>query len=406
MKKNGFTLAEVIGIIVILGLIMITTVPIILDTLDKGKRDARADSAYGYMTAIEQLYFDKQNLGDFEFSNAYYTVAELSSLGIKYDGDVPSNTSWVSIDGTTVIDGCLQFGEYGIEILNGVVDKSYNGTCRTYRVFNGTYERAGIRDTYKGIVYMDPTDFTTKCDSTNSVSTVGTKTGCMKFYVYDSVSKNESYLILDHNTSNSVVWNGDSSALTTGPREALYQLYVDTASWNEVDELSTDDNYTYATGDYDYTIDYTKHYTLSNSTYTLTDGAMRAKLISAPEIVKLFYNGDWSSSCSSACELYFGSGSGTEYASQTAAQKAVQIKYSWLFDYLDGCSTEGCVSYTGTAEEVNKSYWTATANPGISSNAWHIAFDGSVNTASISSASRGIRPVVKLPNYIFMRGVK
>ena len=116
MRKNGFTLAEVIGIIVVLGIIAITTTPIILDTLDKGKKDARIDSAYGYMSAIEQLYFDKQNSGDFDFTNAYYTVSELTSMGIKYDGNVPSSNSWVSIYGVTVIDGCLQFDEYGIEI--------------------------------------------------------------------------------------------------------------------------------------------------------------------------------------------------------------------------------------------------------------------------------------------------
>ena len=406
MKKNGFTLAEVIGIIVVLGIIAITTTPIILDTLDKGKKDARIDSAYGYMSAIEQLYFDKQNSGDFDFTNAYYTVSELTSLGIKYEGNVPSSDSWVTIDGVTVIDGCLQFDEYGIEILNGVVDKSYKGTCRTYRAFNGTYERPNIDDTHKGIVYMDPTDFSVKCDSTNSVSTVGTKTGCMKFYVYGDASKDKSYLILDHNTSTSVAWNAGGSALTTGPREALYQLYVDTSAWTEVDPLSSEDNYTYATGDYDYTIDYTKHYTLSNSTYTLTDGAMRAKLITAPELVKLYYSGNWSSSCSGTCGLYFGSGDGTGYDSQTAAQKTVQTKYSWLFDYLEGCSVNGCSNYTGNADGVNKSYWTATANPGTDANAWHLTFAGGVNTDSISSISRGIRPVVKLSNYLFMRGVK
>ena len=405
MKKNGFTLAEVIGIIVVLGIIAITATPIILDTLDRGKKDARVDSAYGYMSAIEQLYFDKQGSGSFEFSNDYYTVSELTSLGIKYDGNVPSNTSWVSIDEVTVIDGCLQFDEYAIEILNGVVSKSYNGTCRTYRVFNGTYESPKIDDTHKGIVYMDPTDFTVKCDSTNSVSTVGTKTGCMKFYIYDS-NKDDSYLILDHNTSTSVVWSGSSSVLTSGPREALYQLYVDTASWDEVNELSSEDNYTFTSGDYDYTIDYTKHYTLNNSTYTLTDGAMRAKLITAPEIVNLYYTGNWSVSCPGTCGLYFGSGDGTGYDSQTVAQKAKQTKYSWLFDYLEGCSAKGCSTYTGNADGVNKSYWTATANSGDTASAWHVTFAGGVNTDSISSTSRGIRPVVKLSNYLFMRGVK
>ena len=53
MKKNGFTLVELLAVIVVLAIIALIATPIVLNVIEKSKKNAAIDSAYGYIEAIE-----------------------------------------------------------------------------------------------------------------------------------------------------------------------------------------------------------------------------------------------------------------------------------------------------------------------------------------------------------------
>lgn len=53
LVKKGFTLIEVLAVIVILAVIALITVPLIMNVLDKAKKGAFEDSAYGIIKAKE-----------------------------------------------------------------------------------------------------------------------------------------------------------------------------------------------------------------------------------------------------------------------------------------------------------------------------------------------------------------
>lgn len=53
-NKKGFTLVELLAVIVILAIIALIATPIILNVIDSARKNAAINSAYGYMEAIEK----------------------------------------------------------------------------------------------------------------------------------------------------------------------------------------------------------------------------------------------------------------------------------------------------------------------------------------------------------------
>ncbi|MDD3453816.1 MAG: prepilin-type N-terminal cleavage/methylation domain-containing protein, partial [Bacilli bacterium] len=54
--KKGFTLVELLAVIVILAVIALISVPIILGIIEKSKKGATEDSAYGILEAANLYY--------------------------------------------------------------------------------------------------------------------------------------------------------------------------------------------------------------------------------------------------------------------------------------------------------------------------------------------------------------
>lgn len=408
MKKNGFTLVELLAILIILSLIAIITIPVVFNMIDSSKKGTVRDSAYGYISSIQKMYYSNQ-LDDsiFEFEDRGYTVSELKSLGISFDGQEPIGDSWILFSNNDIVRACLQFDDYRVDIRGEEVTRVIKGECDRYIKFNGKYVEAGEGDTHKGIVYLDPTNLSNTCDETNYDSTLGNKSGCMQFYVFKEYENNgDSYveMILDHNTTLSFPYNGSNGCDST-PREALYQLYEDTKDWNDIKFLKSDSNYyaSWQTGKYSYSymIDYTKHPVIVDGDYVFEDGAFRARLISIEDIIKMF-DDEYVFSLSNIPRFYFGSfPNQIEYRNQTSVQKNRQRSYSWLFDNLWNCQNHGCVngslvggtdsSYTESVG--NYGYWT-------SSRCSYVHFSGGIGSTTSDNHLFGIRPVITIPKYV------
>ena len=423
-KKNGFTLIELLAIIVILAIIAVITVPIILNIIENSKMGAAKDSAYGYKDSVNKWYVSKLTEDpNYVLNDGTYSVSE---LGATVEGKQPGSNSWVTISKTNVTDGCLQFDEYKVEITNGEVGEASVGECEGVSVFMGTYVPPVDTDTHKGIVYLDPTDLSNTCDSTNYSSVPGeTKSGCMKFYIFDENENGTVDMILDHNTSLGIFWTkyteSGSYVNYKGPREALYQLYEDTKDWVGISDLTSDSNYspawTYRSINHTYTIDYTKHLSASNSyDYASETGAYKARFITAEELsfitgknttenpnnwVISTFNDDYNIGTLSRV-----SGGQPLYALETDQIARVE-SYRWLFDNLNSCQDYSWCSNNSSSLTGNSGYWTSSPGNGNDNNtyytsmyAWDVNNTGCVMSMTVGSSAYGIRPVITVPKSV------
>lgn len=231
-KKNGFTLIELICTIlllsIIVSLVIITTVNIMQNSKE------RENAASMKLIEVAAKDYITQNENDFHIKNGVIYCIDIQKLidenllvsKIKYNGEeINDKTVKVRYDSNTYF--------YSLD---------EKGSC-----VGPTKVLANQNDTYKAIVYLDPTNLTNYCDSKNVTSTTGTKSGCMKWYVYEEDSKNYT-MILDHNTTATYAWlskedyiaaggteeNWESSRYddsSKGPITITKKLKEDTSSW-------------------------------------------------------------------------------------------------------------------------------------------------------------------------------
>ena len=202
-------------------------------------------------------------------------------------------------------------------------------------------------------VYYNP-ETNSKCNQGEAVSTTGTKTGCMKWYIFNDEGENISTvnMILDHNTATNVAYN--STNINTEPKEVADTLTTDTSTWN------------------------------SN---------LNARLITADEVAKITGNTNFDGSKSTTKEwFYFDSNNQTKIATSPGASK-----YAWLFDYTTNCTSNGCnVADLGDyGALINGGYWTSTPEFGSSNSVWEVSH-GSLRGISTWLTIYGIRPVITI----------
>ena len=215
-------------------------------------------------------------------------------------------------------------------------------------------------DTHKGIVYLNPTNLSTSCDASSSVSTTGTKTGCMKFYIFDD-SGDTYKMILDHNTTATVAWASHADYIEAGgtesdwedgyynikgPVTALKQLNIDTAGWVGSPRLIT-------------------AYEIANIVnYSSFDGSYNS-YFSFEDVTP-----------------------GVHYDENTVSP------FAWLYDYTYECTNNGCT----IADESTSGYWTSTATTDSSFDSFASTEMGELyNYANTDyDTGYGIRPVITL----------
>ena len=207
-------------------------------------------------------------------------------------------------------------------------------------------------------VYYNP-ETNTKCTASQAVSTTGTKTGCMKWYVFNDDGKSKTVnLLLDHNTTAAVPWiteedyiesggtkeEFEREIISKGPITALKQLKSDTSTWNK---------------------------------------SINPRLIEANEIVTITEYPIWDNNF-----YYFHTNSQTQYKGAAGTNK-----YAWLFDNTRECTTYGC----NVADSSTYGYWTNTVNPNDPISAWNVYQRGTLRDSYVESfVYSGVRPVVSV----------
>ena len=344
-KKKGFTLVELLAVIVILAIIALIATPIILNVINDAKKEAAKDSFYGYMDAIEKAIIvndvDEEEGFPPPDSNGCYNLKELNEK-VNIKGTKPKIT-----DDTKV---CLKEGTTtrltGVEI-DGFTF-TYDGKELT-QTKNGTTE-----DTKKYKVYTNGTEIYynpetgKKCeDYTEANSTTGKKSGCMKWYAFNDDDKSSTLnVILDHNTTAKVAWN--STGNNSEMKEVANALKTDTSNWKS---------------------------------------DLNPRLITANEVAKITGHQTFDASKTGQSMFYLDSNNQTQTASSTN-----KSTYAWLFDYTKECTNNGC----NKADSSTSGYWTSTPDKGNSTSTWRVYRHGGLSYYSVRSTACGIRPVITI----------
>lgn len=191
-------------------------------------------------------------------------------------------------------------------------------------------------------IYFNPVTGKT-CSPSNANSSLGTKTGCMKWYVINDSGENDSSIdvILDHNIVAQVDWKEDEQVDTVNQEytpSLRTTLEENTSDWKKVSNIrnitTSDIVTTIMNGDFTYSTSLKYSSTTTNYSRTFADNFY-------------FYN-----------DLYTAP---TNYVSypytpqQTNKAKASK-EYGWLFDNTEGCTAYGC-NIEGTDSQ---GYWTST----------------------------------------------
>ena len=319
-RNKGFTLVELLAVIVILALIALIATPIILNVINDAKKQAAKDSAYGYMDAVEK-YIVSSELEDKSIQDRTYSVEELNSMGVSVKGSTPDNGN--------------------IEIKNSSV-KSYDIGIDGYEVNNGEVKKVSTTKSFKNgtAVYYNP-EKGKECKSSEAVSTTGTKSGCMKWYVFNDKEGNATVnVILDHNTTANVAWNSTGS--NSEMKEVKKALENDTGTWKNTARLIT-----------------------ANEV---------AKITKHPTFDASKENQDW------FC-LDTNKSDNTSYCAKAQGTS----EYAWLFDYTNGCTNSGC----NTLDLSTWGYWTSTSS-------WHVSRFGHLSNTNANYADSGVRPVITI----------
>ena len=116
MKKRGFTLVELLAVIVILAIVALIATPVILNVIEKSKKGAAKNSAQGYIEAVEKQIainlLDEDKTDD--ITDGVYKVNDLTSKKVKVKGDKPSE-GWVEIEKKQVVSYSIKIGDYVVK---------------------------------------------------------------------------------------------------------------------------------------------------------------------------------------------------------------------------------------------------------------------------------------------------
>ena len=327
-KNKGFTLVELLAVIVILALIALIATPIILNVINDAKKQAAKDSAYGYMDAVEK-YIVSSELEDESIPDGIYSVEDLNKK-ISVKGSTPDNGT-IKIESKTV--------------------KRYDIGIDGYAVSNGEGKKVSTTKSFKNgtAVYYNPETGKNCSDYTEANSTTGTKSGCMKWYVFNDKEGNATVnVILDHNTTAKVVWN--STGNNSEMKEVKIKLEEDTKDWKNT-----------------------------------------ARLITVSEIAKI--TGNTVFDASKENQDWFCLDTNKSDNTNWCAKAQGASEYAWLFDYTDNCTNYGC----NKSDSNTWGYWTSSPYKcNSSSNAWHVGRIGNLNSDFVTGTVFGIRPVITI----------
>ena len=137
-RKKGFTLIELLAVIVILAIIAVVTIPMIMNVIEKAKKGALEDSAYGLIESANLYYSENVKEITSPVTFDYANGEQISESKLKYKGKIENGKLILNTDGKVVL--CIDNGKnYAYKELSDNKVTTGNGTC-SYDGETGTFE--------------------------------------------------------------------------------------------------------------------------------------------------------------------------------------------------------------------------------------------------------------------------
>lgn len=371
--KKGFTLIELLAVVVILAIIAVIAVPIVLDVINDTKTSTSERKSGFYLDAVDNAimqyklkenkkYIPSECLID---ADGNLWCDELTvKIEVEVDGEKPDGGTIVFEQGKIVSSELT----YSTEVIrNNEKGESVKvENLATLANYSTVYFDVSTGKSCKASYYHSSNSETGYNGIDNKSES---QNGCLKFYVL-STNSDTATLILDHNTTATVVWNSNRD--NTTPNEILTQLNADTSNWQG---------------------------TLTPAGY---DG-YKARLITAYEIQTITGHTNWEETTKENSHFFFDTK--TLNQSETCKQGNTSgCKYGWLYDRTsEVCKATGCLN---NSSQSTAGYWTATTKTVASDSLGHknlcdgkvvygVSYVGRLGFACPNQTGHyGVRPVI------------
>ena len=106
MKKNAFTLIELLAVIVILAIIALIATPIVLNIIKDSKESSQLQSANFYLAALENAEATS-TINNKKLLNGNYNILEDGNICIEYKDNECINKLNVQVSGETPVSGTI-----------------------------------------------------------------------------------------------------------------------------------------------------------------------------------------------------------------------------------------------------------------------------------------------------------
>src|SRR5574344_553873 len=128
MKNNkGFTLIELLAVIVILAIIVLIATPIILGVIENAKKGAAANSALGYIDAVEKVIARKL------LENPNYKVPnKITNVDVNIKGDKPASVE-ILLDKGNIVSAVIDVNGYTSSVENNKVVSTIKRDTNIYK---------------------------------------------------------------------------------------------------------------------------------------------------------------------------------------------------------------------------------------------------------------------------------
>ena len=133
MKKDGFTLVELLAVVVILAVVALIATPIILNVINDAKKSSIKQSAIGYVDAVEKTILEKKTNTDVDYDGKYtikkdqitkesetaslLPILDLIQLNVNVKGELPTKGN-LELEKSNVISGEFYYNNYLVTLSN------------------------------------------------------------------------------------------------------------------------------------------------------------------------------------------------------------------------------------------------------------------------------------------------
>ncbi len=416
MNKKGFTLVELLAVIVILSIILVIAVPSVNRYIKQSKEKAYKVQISELLDAVES-YANMNNeiLPENDDEIIKITLGQLKIEGIvKNDTKNPYNDKYFDDALTFIIKKKGNRYTYEIdedtikvrETTNNSPSIKLTGNTVVYYSINSSYQEEGSSAyDYNGKVISDVNVDSSSLDMSvkgvyyikyTATDSYGTTTTIYRNVVVrdGAVSNLVSGRVYYYNPVTNAKCTSAEAVSTTGTKTGCMKWYsiLDNGT-SEKMTLLLDHNTTATVA---WASSGTNEdgpqevLTQLNSDIASWNSAIKstARLIEASEIATITDNPSWTAG---ADYYYLHNNSTTEYTGSVGTNK-----YAWLFDNTSSCTTYGC----NVADSSTFGYWTNTAYTRFNDYAWIIDSDGVLRYYQVVRSNYGVRPVITVSRSI------